>query len=83
MRWLMKFDQHGKPVCFRAGSASVALSAARQRGYFNNSRDDGKNFGKVGHLASLESMSMINLNSWHSRETDRETMTNYYVTDAP
>ena len=59
----MKFDQRGKPVCFRAGSASVALSTASQRGYFNNSRADEINFGKVGHLAGLESMSMVILNS--------------------
>ena len=57
----MKFDQRRKPVCFRAGSASVALSAASQRDYFNNSRDDEINFGKEGHLANSESMSMMDL----------------------
>ena len=61
MRWPMKFDQRGKPVCFRAGSASVTLSTAIQRGYFNNSRADEIKFGKVGHLASSESMSMVYL----------------------
>ena len=76
----MKFDQHGKPMCFRAGSASVALSAASQHDYFNNSRADEINFGKVGHLASLESMSMVHLIPWDIRETDRETVTNYCVT---
>ena len=79
----MKFDQRGNPVFFHAGSASVALEAAIQRGYFNNSRDDQINFGKEGHLANWESMSMMDLISWHSRETDRETVTNYCVTDAP
>ena len=49
----MKFDQRGKPVCFRAGSASVTLSAANQRDYFNNSHADEINFGKVGHLANF------------------------------
>lgn len=57
----MKFDQRGKPVCFRAGSASVALEAASQCGYFNNSRDDKINFGIEGYLANSESMSMMEL----------------------
>ena len=55
----MKFDQRGKPVCFRAGSAPIALSSASQRGYFNNSRDDPINLGKEGLLAISESMSMM------------------------
>jgi len=79
----MKFYQRGKHAFFRAGSARFLLWSASQRGYFNNSRNDDENHGEVGHLASLESMSMIILNPWHSRETDRETMTNYCVTDAP
>ena len=83
MRWRIKFDQRGKPVCFRAGNASVTLSAACQRGYFNNKRVDAINFGKVGHVASLERRSMVHLISWNSRDTDRETVTNYCVTDAP
>ena len=59
----MKFDQHGKQVYFRAGSAFGLLWSAHQRGYLDKSRADSKNFGKVGHLASLESMSMIILSS--------------------
>ena len=57
----MKFDQRGKPVCFRAGSASVALKSASQRGYFNNSRDDQISLGKEGFLAISERMSMMDL----------------------
>ena len=59
----MKFDQCGKHVCFRAGSAFGLLWSAHQRGYLAKSRVDSENFGKVGHLARLESMSMIDLNS--------------------
>ena len=59
----MKSDQRGNHVYFRAGSAFGLLWSAHQRGYFNNSRDDEINFGKVGHLARLESMIMINWNS--------------------
>ena len=57
----MKFNQRGKQVYFRAGSAFGLLWSAHQRGYLDKSRADSKNFGKVGYLASLESMSMMNL----------------------
>ena len=57
----MKFDQRGKPMCFRAGSAPIALPSASQRSYFNNSRDDPINLGKEGFLAISESMSMMDL----------------------
>jgi len=79
----MKCDQRGKVMFFRAGSALNTLWAASQLGYFDKSRADDENHGKVGYLAISESMSMIILSPWHSRETDRETVTNYCVTDAP
>ena len=79
----MKSDQRGKPMFFRAGSAPIALSSAIQRGYFNNSRDDPIKLGKEGFLAISESMSMMDLISWHNRETDKEIVANYCITDAP
>ena len=57
----MKFDQRRNHVYFHAGSAFRLLWKTHQRVYLDNSRDDSKNFGKVGHLASLESMSMVHL----------------------
>ena len=57
----MKFDQRMKHVFFCAGSAFGLLWSAHQRGYLDKSHADSKNFGKVGYLASLESMSMMNL----------------------
>ena len=55
----MKFDQRGKQVYFRAGSAFGLLWSAHQRGYLDKSRADSKNFGKVGYLAKSESMGLI------------------------
>jgi hypothetical protein len=80
---LMKFDQQGKHVCFRAGSAAVTLSSTSQRGYLMNRRDDSINLGKEGFLAILESISEVNVVLWHSRETDMMAVTFYCVTDAP
>ena len=39
-----------------------------------------RNFGKVGHLATSESMSMNDLDSWHNRKTGMKAVTNYCVT---
>ena len=54
----VKWDQRGKDVCFRAGSAADTLASTRQRGYLINSRDDSFALGKEGFLAISRSMSL-------------------------
>ena len=54
----VKWDQRGKDVFLRTGSASDTLASACQRGYLINRRDDSFNLGKEGFLAILRSMSI-------------------------
>ena len=79
----MKFDHCGNHMYFRDDNARSLFWSAHQRAYFGNSHDDTQNFGKVGHLATSESMSMNGLDSGHSRNTGMKAVTNYYVTDGP
>lgn len=54
----MKLDHRGNHVYFHDGSASGLFWSALQRVYLANKRDEAETFGKVGHLATSESMSM-------------------------
>ena len=54
----VNWDQRGKDVCFRTGSAADTLVSASQRVYLINSRDDPFDLGKEGFLAILRSMSI-------------------------
>ena len=59
----MKFDHRGNNVYFHVGNAFGLFWSTLQRIYLANRRDEVETFGKVGHLAASESMSMYDLDT--------------------
>ena len=56
LRWHMKFDHRGNHMYFRDGIPSGLFWSAHQRVYLANRHDEAETFGKVSHLATLESI---------------------------